>query len=139
MAAQLASLNGVTGSTAVKQACYWHYWETFLHEIELDGDPFLSGFSWGEQHRLISAFTSAVRTNDVQDYPGASKASPPVSNTVHTTINAVAQTYRAHNRPSPLHNDEGKLAFILQRQQLKGYKNKDASCKPQKALTPKIL
>ena len=50
----------------------------------------------------------------------------------------MAQTYRAHNRPSPIHDNEGKLAFILQ-QQLKGYKNKDASCKPQKALTPKIL
>ena len=58
--------------------------------------------------------------------------------TVRTTINAVAQTYRAHNCPSPIHDDEGKLVFLLQHQ-LKGYKNNDASCKQQKALMPKIL
>ena len=138
LAAQLASLDGVTGSTTAKQARYWHYWETFLHVIKLNGDPFLSGFSRGEQHRIISAFTTAVRANDVQDYKGASSTSPPVSDMVHATINAVAQTYRAHNCPSPIHDDEGKLAFLLQCQ-LKGYKNTDASCKPQKALMPKIL
>ena len=106
--------------------------------IKLNGDPFLSGFSWGEQHHIISAFTSAIRANDVQDYKGASSTSPPVSDTVRATIDAVAQTYRAHNCPSPIHDDEGKLAFLLQHQ-LKGYKNTDASCKPQKALMPKIL
>ena len=39
---------------------------------------------------------------------------------------------------SPLHDVDGRLAFILQRQ-LKGYTNQDPSAKPQKALTPRIL
>ena len=92
----------------------------------------------GEQHCIISSIVSAIHANDVQDYTGASSASPPVSDTVCTTIDAVAQTYRAHNCPSPIHDDEGKLTFLLQ-SQLKGYKNNDASCKRQKAFMPNIL
>ena len=53
--------------------------------------------------------------------------------TVRASVDNVAQTFRANNRPDPRTDDDGKLAFILQ-QQYKGYKNKDKNVKQQKAL-----
>jgi len=136
--AQLACLDGVTGQTNKKQACYWGYWLNYLESIELDADPFLSGFSRTSQHRIIAGFGAAVRLNDVQTYKGASDATPPISSTVRATFDAVAQAFRTEDLPSPLHDASGKLAFILQ-WQLRGYTNKDASSMPQKAATPRIL
>jgi len=138
MAAQLAGLNAVTGNTTEKQSRYWGYWLWYLKTIKLNDDPFLSGFSHRQKHHIISGFGTAVRANDVQTYPGASSASAPISSMVCTTFNAVAQAYQSHDRKSPIHDADGKLAFILQ-QQLRGYANCDASTKPQKALTPCIL
>ena len=138
MDAELACLDGVTDSTSSKQARYWQYWLTFLESIELDHDPFLTRFAKHEQHRIIAGFGASVRANQVQTYSGASSASAPVSDTVRATFDAVAQTFRANDRPSPIHDDVGNLAFLLQRQ-LRGYKNGDASPTPQKALTPRVL
>jgi hypothetical protein len=50
LAAQLATCNAVTDGTIAKQACYWCYWITFLEEIGLAFDPFLTDFSRSEQH-----------------------------------------------------------------------------------------
>jgi hypothetical protein len=74
----------------------------------------------------------------VQDYVGASTAAPPVSKTVCATFDAVAQTFQANDLPSPIHDNDGKLAFLLQRV-LKGYTNRDGSKKPQKAITLRVV
>jgi hypothetical protein len=100
--------------------------------------PFLSTFSRGDQHRLVTVFTAAVQANDIQSYTGASAASAPVSSTVCAAIDAIAQTYRANNWLSPIHNHDGNLAFILQ-WVLKGYANTDPSEKPQKAINPRVI
>jgi hypothetical protein len=114
--AELACLDGVTDSTSSKQARYWQYWLTFLESIEFDHDPFLTQFAKHEQHRIIAGFGASVRANQVQTYSGASSASAPVSDTVQATFDAVAQTFRANNQPSPIHDDVGNLAFLLQQQ-----------------------
>jgi len=101
MAAQLAGLDAVTGNTTEKQACYWGYWLQYLQTIKLANDPFLSGFSHCQKHRIISGFGAAVRANDVQTYPGASSATAPISSMVHATFNDVAQPYQSHDRKAP--------------------------------------
>jgi len=138
MAAQRAGLNAVTGNTTEKQAHYWGYWLWYLKTIKLADDLFLSGFSHPQRHQIISGFGAAVRANDVQTYPGASSASAPISSTVCATFDAMGQAYQSDDCKSPIHNADGKIAFILQ-QQLRGYANCNASIKPQKALTPHIL
>jgi len=114
------------------------YWLRYLKTIELAEDPFLSSFSHCQKHSTISGFGAAVRANDVQTYAGASSASAPISSTVCSTFNAVAQAYWSNTCKSPIHDADGKLAFILQ-QQLRGYANCNASTKPQKAMTPCII
>ena len=79
----------------------------------------------------------AVRANDVQDKP-SSKGTPPVSSTIRATFDAVAQAYWANDIPSPIHDADGKLAFILQRV-VKGYANTDPSEKHQKAITSRVV
>jgi hypothetical protein len=50
-------------------------------------------------------------------------------------MDVVAQTHRANNQLSPIHDPNGNLTFILQ-QVLKGYANTDPSEKPQKTINP---
>ncbi len=50
----------------------------------------------------------------------------------------IAQTYRANNWLSPIHDHGGNLAFILPRV-LKGYANTDPSEKPQKAINKWVI
>jgi hypothetical protein len=50
----------------------------------------------------------------------------------------VAQTYRDHNFPSPIHDADGKLAYLLSRV-LRGYTNTNPSEKPQKAINPCVV
>jgi hypothetical protein len=121
----------------LKQAHYWRYWNNYLKSIELDDDPFLSAFSRSEKHCLIAGFGAAVQANNVQDKP-SSKGTPPVSSTIHATFDAVAQAYQANDIPSPIHDADGKLAFILQ-QVMKGYANTDPSEKHQKAITSRVI
>jgi hypothetical protein len=135
LAAQLATCNAVTDGTIAKQACFWCYWITVLKEIGLAFDPFLTDFSRSEQHRLIATFGAAVRASTVQEYSGAQSAAPPISSTIHATFDTVAHAYRAHDQPSLIHENDGKLAYVLQ-WSLRGYANKDPSEKPQKVITP---
>ena len=41
LAAQAAQVNAVTIATSKKQASHWANYVTFLHDVELDTDPFL--------------------------------------------------------------------------------------------------
>jgi hypothetical protein len=55
------------------------------------------------------------------------------------TFNAVAQAYQANNLLSPIHDADGKLAFILQ-QVVKGYANQDRpSEKRQTVITSRVI
>jgi hypothetical protein len=110
LAAQLAACDAVTDGTTVKQDHYWRYWETYLKAIKLDDDP----FTQNEQHQIVAGFGTNLQANDVQDYKGPSDAPTPVSGTIHTTFNAVAQTFRENDLLSPCHDNNGCLPFILQ-------------------------
>jgi hypothetical protein len=88
---------------------------------------------------LQDSLPQSLRANDdVQTYTGASTASAPVSDKIQATIDTVAQTYRDHNLPSPIHDADGKLAYLLLRV-LRGYTNTDPSKKPQKAINPHVV
>jgi hypothetical protein len=87
---------------------------------------------------LVTGFAATIWANDIKSYTGASTASAPVSSTVGAAIDVVAQTYRANNQLSQMHDPDGNLAFILQ-QVLKGYANTDPSEKPQKTINPWVI
>jgi hypothetical protein len=50
----------------------------------------------------------------------------------------VTQAYQANHLPSPIHDADGKLTFILQ-QVMKGHANQDHSKKHQKAITSQVI
>jgi hypothetical protein len=140
VASKIATLAAVTNSTTtLKQARYCRYWNNYLKSIKLDDNPFLSNFTRSEKHHLIAGFGTTMHpSNDVQDKP-SSRGTPPVSSMICATFNAVAQAYQANNLLSPIHDADGKLAFILQ-QVVKGYANQDRpSEKRQTVITSRVI
>jgi len=109
-----SSMQSPARNTTEKQAHYWGYWLKYLKTIELSDNLCLSSFSHHQKHCIISGFGAAVQANNVQDYPGASSASAPVSSTVRATFDDVAQSYWVNDNKSLIHNADRKLAIILQ-------------------------
>jgi len=136
---QAAQVNTVTTATNKKQDCHWANYITFLCDIELDHNPFLSGLEPWVQTRVLGAFAAAYCDGRFNPKHDPSTGPAVGAKSVHAALNAVASTFRTNHCRSPAHDHiTARLAFVLQRQ-LKGYTNKDPAEKPQKALTPSIL
>jgi hypothetical protein len=139
LAAQLAQVDAVTIATTKKQTSHWRNYIAFLHDIELDANPFLSDLELWAQHRVIGAFAAAYRNGRFNPKHDPSAGPAVGAKSIRAALDAVAATFRANGHPSPIHDPVTfRLAFILQRQ-LKGYTNTDPGEKPQKAITPRIL
>jgi hypothetical protein len=139
LAAQLASADAVTIATTSKQAAHWRNYLSFLGDVELDGDPFLTALQAWQRQRIIGAFASAYRDGRFSPKHDPSSGPAVMSGSVRAAIDAVAAAFRANNCVSPAHDPiTARLAYVLQRQ-LKGYTNQDPAEKPQKALTPRVI
>jgi hypothetical protein len=104
----------------------------FLHNCELHDDVFLRGFTQHERHLLLGAFAQSARDCEwLKSSKGYDHLV--VAKSCHTAIDSVCQAFVESGYDDPRKDANGKLAFILQRQ-IKGYKNKDPSEKPQKAI-----
>ena len=138
LAASIAHHHSLAKDTTAKQTCYWGYFTSFLTTIDLHHDPFLSHISPSNQQRLLGTFAAAYHSGQVTQRASPATA-PPISSTIRAALDAVAQTYRAHQCPSPCHDPlTGRLHFLLDRQ-LCGYTNQDPAPKPQKAITISLL
>ena len=134
LASEAARQHGTTGSTQDERARAWRRWNSFLTTMEIQDDPFLTKFEPWTRTLLICAFAQAMREATFSKGNVNSLA----EGTIRTTIDYVAQTFRADNRPDPKVDDGGRLSCILQ-QQYKGYKNLDGNTKQQKALPLIVL
>jgi hypothetical protein len=61
LAAQAAQIDAVTVATNKKQDRHWSNFVTFLRDIELSDDPFLTGLEPWVQNRVLGAFAAAYR------------------------------------------------------------------------------
>ena len=134
-AGEASRKQATTSATQDERARSWSRWTTFLDQIGLRRDPFLSTFpqTWS-QNLLISAFAQVVREGSFSRRTNAAL----VEGTVRTTVDNVAQAFRAHHRSDPRLDPTGKTAFLLQ-QQFRGYRNTDRNAKQQKALPACVL
>ena len=134
LAGEAARQQGTTGTTQYEQTRAWRRWTSFLTTMEVQDDPFLIQFEPWIRTLLICAFAQAMREATFSKGNVNSLA----EGTVRTTIDYVAQAFRADNRPDPKVDDGGRLSCVLQ-QQYKGYKNLDSNAKQQKVLPLIIL
>jgi hypothetical protein len=125
LAAQLASADAVTIATTSKQAVHWRNYLSFLGDVELDGDPFLTALQAWQRQGIISAFASAYCDGRFSPKHDPSSGPAVMSGSVRAAIDTV----------DPI---TARLAYVLQRQ-LKGYTNQDPTKKPQKAVTPRVI
>ena len=87
-----------------------------------------------DQHHLLGCFAQAMQEARFSHEHYEQLAEP----TVHSTMDYVAQTFWARDRPDPRHDQDGKLAYLLQHQ-FQAYQNHGPTKKPQKALIASIL
>jgi hypothetical protein len=122
-----------------KRDVHWRKWEKNLATIELADDPFLQRFDPHYRTRLLCCFASAIRENgpELQSLSGPTRDAVQ-EGSVRATLDALASTYRANELPSPIHDNAGRLDYLLGRQ-LKGFKNSDPSPTPQKAVSPRVI
>ena len=126
---------GSTSATQDERTRSWRRWGEFLKDIDLHHDPFLSSFT-DPSHRttIICAFAQALR--DAQFSP--KHITRLAEGSIRTTVDHVAQAFRASDRPDPRLDSEGRVALLLS-QQYKGYKNRDANSTQQKALPLSVI
>jgi hypothetical protein len=124
----------VVKGTNAKQIRAWNRYRQYLLSIGLEGDLYLDELSRGTKHKILSAFAQAVREGRFS--PRHFKNIK--SESVHATLDCVAQTYKLADRADPRLDKDGKLAFILQRQ-LRGYSSVDSPETLQVAITTSIL
>ena len=115
LAAQLASADAVTIATTSKQAAHWRNYLSFLGDVELDGDPFLTALQAWQRQRIIGAFASAYRDGRFSPKHDPSSGPAVMSGSVRAAIDAVAAAFWANNCVSPAHDPiTTRLAYILQ-------------------------
>jgi hypothetical protein len=126
--------DAVVQVTNVKKSCAWSRYNEYLLSIGCNQDPFLESFSQAHCHRILAAFAHAV-----QEGLFSSKRHPTLkSDSLHATLDCVAQTFKLADKPDLRLDGEHKLAFILQCQ-LRSYSNTDPPATPQAAMTGSIL
>jgi hypothetical protein len=135
LSAALASANNaVVKGTNEKQLCSWRRYKQYLLSIGIRDDVYLDNFDRGQCHKILSAFTQSVREGRYSALtPKLLKAE-----SVHVTLDCVAQTYKLANQPDPRLDVDRKLTFLLQ-QQLQGYSSSNPGEQPQVAVTGSIL
>ena len=132
--AHCSQLAAVTEQTTDKNKRAWRRWTAYLTDVGLGQDPFLTGLSRAERHRILSAFAQAVRSARFS----AARFDILTAGVVKATISDVAATFRAHDREDPRLDADGEVAFLLQRQ-MRGYVNSDPGEVPQQALCSEVL
>jgi len=82
---------------------------------------------------------SAIRENgsELQSLPGPARDAVQ-EGSVRAALDTLASTYRANELPSPIHDNAGRLDYLLGCQ-LKGSKNSDPSPTPKKAVSPRVI
>lgn len=94
----------------------------------------MENFFQAQRHRILGAFAHAVREGRF-----SSKGNKTLmSKSVRATLDNVAQTIKLADQPDPRLDNEGKFAFLLQRQ-LRNYSNNDKPEQQQAAITGSIL
>jgi hypothetical protein len=122
---------GVTTQTDASTQRHWKNWVDFLHMCELPDDPYLTRFTRHERHLLLGAYAQKVRD---QTWGNSSKGYDQlVEGTCRAAIDGVCSTFRAVGYGNPSLDEDGKIAFLLQRQ-FRAYRNEDPSEKHQKAI-----
>lgn len=135
MAAQRATIESVAVGTHEKRNRCFGYYQQYLRIIELEYDPFLTGFTDIQRVRLICAFLDAYRSGRFTPSAGTD---PRKASTCRDALDSVVEAYRANGYADPSCDSTGKLNRLLSAQ-LKGYKNLDPGEQPQKASTPSLI
>jgi hypothetical protein len=133
-AGQSATEGAVVQGTKQKQVHAWNRYQSCLFTIGLHKDIYLDGLNQGQCIRILSAFTHFIRESRFN--PTTTRILK--SESLRSTLDCVAQTYRLANRPDPCLDADGRIAFLLQRQ-LRGYSTVDPGEKQQIAITASIL
>jgi hypothetical protein len=132
--AKSAMQGGVVQRTNKKQALAWQGYPIYLLSIGISDDPFLEQFSKGQRHKILGAFVSALREGRFS----TKKSTMIRSDSIQAALDCISQTFKLADKPDPRLNNNGNIAFFLQRQ-LQGYKSLDPGETPQVAVTGSIL
>lgn len=133
-AAGAARDNAVTEGTNKEQVRSWKRWHEYLCSVGLGNDIFLDDLCRSQRHRILGAFIQAIRAGRFS----AERFSVLKAPQCRAALDNVAKTFRANDRPDPRHDDDGGLAYVLQRQ-LKGLENADPGPTQQYAITTGVL
>jgi hypothetical protein len=96
-AAELAAKGAVVEGTNAKQVRAWGRFQIYLLSIGIRNDEYLNNFSRPQKHKILSAFTHSMRKARF-----CTKATKIIkSESVRTTLDCVAQTYKLPDRADP--------------------------------------
>ena len=129
--------DGVTANTHQKANRDWKNWLQYMDNCDLQDDVYLENFERPIQHKILGGYAQRVREK-TYSAPGASKNDQLVAATCTSAVSGVCAAFRDAGKPNPSLDQDGKLAFVLSRQ-WKGYRNRDPSARPQKAIPLDLL
>ena len=112
----------------------WRHWGEHLPSIGISDNLFLDKLTHEDTHQVFGCFAQAMQERCFHEV----RFGQLQESTVHSTMDDVAQIFRAHYRDDPRVDQSGKLAHLLYHQ-FQGYQNLDPGVKLQKALTASIL
>ena len=123
----------VTAGTNQKTATAWRRWTSYLRSIDVVDDNFLESFSVDQRLQIVLAFAAAMR--GARFSPGYTRIK---EGSVHSTVDYVAQVFRANNRRDPRLDSSDVKSFLLSRL-LRAYRNTDPDVKHQKAVPVSLI
>ena len=136
LGASQARRDGVTTSTHKSNDKHARYWTEFLELCEIPNDFFLQHFNREDKHKLLGVFMQKVREKTFSESThGNDKL---VADSCRSALQGVCTAFITEGHPNPSLDEDGKLAFILQRQ-IRGYRNTDPATRQQKPIPLKLL
>jgi hypothetical protein len=134
LASQSTIESAVVSGTHSKQDLGWQRYIFYIQSIWINDDIYLDQFIRYQQHKILGAFTNAIRTN----WFNPRKTSNNKSEFCKSTIKCMAQAYQMAGQPDPTLDPDGKFAFILSRQ-FRSYANSDPPPRQHAAITGSVL
>ena len=133
-AAESARKGVVVEGTNARFSLAWKRYKSYLVSIGISGNWYLENFSRDKKHKILGAFCHAVREGRLH----SKQIRTNKSESVRAALDNVAQAYKLAGRADPRLDQDGKFAFILQRQ-LRGYRSSDVPERRQIAISRFVL
>ena len=134
-AGEIEKDNAVQEKTHQGRDRAWKRWLSWLEDVGLQGDPYITGFIRPQRARLVGGFAISLRRCE---HSAPRYTEPLIAGTISSSLSHMAASFTNNDKQDPRLDADGNIHSHLQ-SITRSFKKSDPKEKAQKVITPQVL